>query len=215
MQLYEKYRPETFEAVVGQDKAVKKIQGLTSGPWGGQAFFISGASGTGKTTLAWLIARMGADDFYIQEYRSGRDISARVLDDIERTMHLYSLCGGKTGRAFIINEAHGMRADIIERFLGLLEPIPSHVVFIFTTTKEAQAKLFDGQLDSAPLLSRCHEIALTNQGLCKSFAQHVKAIAEREGLDGKPLSAYEQLARDCHNNCRAMIQAVQEHRMEG
>ena len=52
MNLYEKYRPQTFEEVLGQDKAVAKIRRIIDRGWGGQAFWISGASGTGKTTLA-------------------------------------------------------------------------------------------------------------------------------------------------------------------
>ena len=52
MTLAEKYRPKTLQEVVGQDKACKVISGLPS--VGGRAFYITGKSGTGKTTLAGL-----------------------------------------------------------------------------------------------------------------------------------------------------------------
>ena len=54
--LFEKYRPKTFDEVLGQDKAIHKIELLLARGWGGRAWWISGASGAGKTTLARIIA---------------------------------------------------------------------------------------------------------------------------------------------------------------
>lgn len=57
MQLTEKYRPQSFDAVIGQDKAVRVLSRFAdNGGFGGHAFYITGKSGTGKTTLARLIA---------------------------------------------------------------------------------------------------------------------------------------------------------------
>jgi DNA polymerase III gamma/tau subunit len=213
MNLYEKYRPQTFEQVVGQDKAVRQIQRvLDKEGWGGQAFFISGPSGTGKSTLARIIAGLGADEFTTEHFDSADDLTMDALNKIEDVIAMYGW-GQKNGRAIIVEEAHGLRAQTIRRLLGLLERIPKHVVWIFTTTKDGFDKLFDDQMDASPLVSRCHEIALTSQGLCKAFAKHVQTIAQAEGLDGKPISAYEQLARDCRNNCRRMLQAIADGKM--
>lgn len=214
MNLYEKYRPQTFEQVIGQDRAIKQIQRiLDKEGWGGQAFWLSGASGTGKTTLGRIIGAIGADpELGVREFDSGDCLDAASLDDIDRTMCMYTW-GGHSGRAYIVNEAHAVRGLVLRRLLGMLERIPKNVVWIFTTTNEGQGQLFDKQIDASPLLSRCHEIALTNQGLCKAFAAHVQRIAQAEGLDGKPLSAYESLAKDTHNNCRRMLMAVGDGRM--
>ena len=206
MNLYEKYRPQTFDDVLGQQKAVNTIQRLLKRGWGGQAFWISGASGTGKTTIARIIARMGADDFTTEEYECGSNFDDATLLSIERGMYMRGWMG--KGRAFIINEAHGLTNAQVRHLLGMLERIPSHCVFVFTTTTEGQLGKFDKGLDAAPFLSRCHEIYLTNQGLNKLFAEHCQRIAQAEGLDGKPLKAYEQLARDCHNNARMMLQEI-------
>ena len=207
MNLYEKYRPQSFADVLGQAKAVQTIQKhLDKWGWGGNAYWLSGPSGAGKTTLARIIAAQGADKFCIEEFDSADALDFEALDRIDREQNMYGW--GKGGRAYIVNEAHGLRALTVRRLLGLLERIPKHVVWTFTTTKEGECKLFEDQQDASPLLSRCVEIRLTNQGLNKVFAEHCQKIAQAENLDGKPLKAYEQLARDCKNNCRAMLQQI-------
>ena len=207
MKLFEKYRPHTFDGVLGQDKAIRQIENTIARGWGENAYWISGASGTGKTTLARIIAEIGADEMFVREYDSADQLTAGEFAEIERTMYLTSW--GKGGRAWIINEAHGLRAAAVRRLLGILERIPSHCCFIFTTTKEGQMDFFEGQIDASPLTSRCIEVSLTNQGLAKLFAEHVQTIARAEGMDGKPINAYLALAKQHHNNCRAMLQAVQ------
>ena len=205
--LYEKYRPSNFDDVLGQDKAIKKVKLLLERGWGARAWWLSGASGTGKTTIARIIAAQGADDFYITEYDSADAMSVSEIDRIERDMRF--LAPGKGGRAFIINEAHGLRKAIIRRLLGLLERIPKHVCIIFTTTKLGESSLFDEQIDANPLLSRCAKIELTNQGLAKAFAEHCRQIATKENLNGKPIQSYVKLAQNCKNNCRQMLMAIE------
>jgi len=205
--LFEKYRPKKFDDVLGQDKAVKKVKLLLSRGWGGRSWWIAGASGTGKTTIARIIAQQGADDFYITEYDSADAMTVSEVDRLEANMCY--LAPGKGGRAYIINEAHGLRKPIIRRLLGLLERIPPHVCIVFTTTKTGQSSLFEDQIDAHPLLSRCAKIELTNQGLAKAFAEHCRKIATRENLNGKSLQSYIKLAQNCKNNCREMLMAVE------
>ncbi len=211
MNLYEKHRPSTLSEVVGQDKACKTIDRMIQNGVGGRAFWISGISGSGKTTLARIIADSIADDLYVNEFDCADQLSVLALDKIESEMQYRAF--GKGGKAFIINEAHGLRKQAIRRLLGLLERIPDYVCIIFTTTKQGESKLFDDQIDANPLLSRCAKLELTNQGLAKVFAKHCRQIATKENLNGKASQAYIKLAQNCKNNCRQMLMAIESGEM--
>ena len=106
-----------------------------------------------------------------------------------------------------------MKKPIVRRFLGLLERVPRHVSFMFTTTKTGDEDLFDYPMDPQPLLSRCARIELTTQGLSRVFAQHCRRIAEAEGLGNGPVEACLELAERCRGNCRQMLMAVEAGEM--
>lgn len=206
--LFEKYRPTTLDGIIGQEKAVKTIKRfIQNSAIGGHAFWISGASGTGKTTLARIIADSIADDWFITEYDCADQLTVSEVDKIEQDMNHYAM--GKGGRCWIVNESHGLRKTTIRRLLGLLERLPSHVAVVFTTTRDGETGLFDDQIDASPLLSRCVRVQLTNQGLARVFAEHCRAIATRENLNGKALQSYIKLAQRCKNNCRMMLQEIE------
>lgn len=212
MQLHETYRPSTWAEVIGQPKAIAQIEAVRRRGLAGRAYWISGASGTGKSTIALLLANEIAEDWSIEELDASTLTPARVIE-IERQSAMRAI-GSKPGRAYLVNEAHGLSKAAIRQLLVALERVPGHVVWIFTTTSDAQDKLFEDCLDAHPLLSRCVVIALTRQGLAKPFAERAREIAQREQLDGKPIEQYVALMQKHKNNLRAALQEIEAGGMQ-
>lgn len=205
--LFEQYRPTAWPDVIGQRGVERQVKTLARRGLAGRAYWISGQSGTGKTTIARILAAevAGVDDV---EKVDASDLTPRYLKDMERRMRYFGW-GGKGGRAYLVNEAHGLRRDTIRQLLVLLERLPKHVVVIFTTTSDGQEGLFADNEDAHPLLSRCVCLRLARRNLAKGFALRAKEIAQAEGLDGKDESAYVALVRHHRNNFRAVLQDVE------
>lgn len=211
MQLFETYRPRHLSEVLGQSKAVATIERLhKANALLGRAYLITGASGTGKTTLAWIMARLVADETHTIEFDACDCTRARIAD-IENDW-VYRGMGDKAGRVYIVNELHTMSGEAVGKWLTALERMPAHVAVIFTTTTE-NLEEFGDRRDAAPFTSRCLPIRLTKQGLAKVFSERAREIALAEGLDGKPISAYEKLAETCKNNMRAMLSRIEAGEM--
>ncbi len=204
MQLYEKYRPKTLDDFIGQPKIKKQLQAMMSrDSWDRDALWLQGPSGTGKTSLAWIVANTVANEFDIDEL-DGDKCNVEAVRELERSLNLTSLFGD--WKVVIVNEAHAMSHKAVQAWLTLLERLPTNRLVIFTTTESIQADLFGNF--SSPFTSRCKVFTFTNQGLAQDMATRAKTIAQSEGLDGQPDSKYLRLVQDCKSNMRLVLQRI-------
>ncbi len=140
MSLHTKYRPATFDEVLGQDATVRSLKRVVKDARS-HSFLFTGPSGTGKTTLARILAAEFAgvtrSAVNLEEIdgasKSGAD-DAREL--VQRT--LYRAIGGSPTKFVIIDEAHRLSAAAWTVLLKPVEEPPAHVYYAFCTTDVAK-----------------------------------------------------------------------------
>lgn len=146
MALYRKYRPGTFAEVRGQEHVVSVLEAAVKKGEPAHAYLFAGSRGTGKTSMARLLARAletDEQDIYEMDAASNRGIEEiRELREGVATLPFNSRY-----KFYIIDEAHALTRDAWGALLKTLEEPPSHVIFVLATT----------ELDRVPetILSRC------------------------------------------------------------
>ena len=141
MSLDIKYRPKTFDEILGQEKEIESFKKNLDNSEGSHSYIFVGPSGTGKTTMARVASyHLGAEGFGLIELNSAdeRGIdSAREI--IEKTKYIPAT--GKV-KCFVMNEVHGWTTDAKRALLPILENPPEHIYFFLTTTNTQ--KFFQG-----------------------------------------------------------------------
>lgn len=169
--LYRKYRPQSFDDVVGQDDVVSILKKSIKDNQIGHAYLFSGGRGTGKTTIARIFAvaigTMPADLYEIDAASNRGVDEIRELREAVRTAPFQS-----PYKVYIIDEAHMLTKEAFNALLKTLEEPPPHAVFILATTD--RDKLPD------TVVSRCQAFRFHQPSIevLKAFAIDV---AKKEG----------------------------------
>jgi len=226
MNLADEYRPRVWGDLVGQNHIRAVVDRLRARRGlHGRAFVICGKSrkpkpgakateggaksGTGKTTVAMLIAYEVANGQYIRELGAGDLTAAKLLDE-ERDMRYVPIKGD--GHVRIVNEFHRLTPGATAQLLDILERLSPIVTWIFTSTVDTDCWARES-CDKAAFFSRCLPLRLTTQGLAIPFAKRLREIATTEGLNGRPESAYVSLVNRCRGNFREALQAIEAGEM--
>lgn len=175
--LYRKYRPVKFAEVIGQENVVQVLSGALKLGNIAHAYLFAGSRGTGKTSVARILAReLGTqpEDLYEIDGASNRGIDEiRALREAVSTLPFRS-----PRKVYIIDEVHMLTKEAFNALLKTLEEPPSHVVFILATT----------ELERVPetIISRCQTFTFQRPGqnalenLLQKVAKQEKFKLEKE-----------------------------------
>ncbi len=207
-----KYRPRTFDEVIGQDGAARTLKNAISTGRIGHAYLFAGPRGVGKTSMARILStalncEKGPTETPCGTCRScadihaGRDIdvleidgaSNRGIDEIRAIRENATYSPSKSRfRIFIIDEVHMLTVQAFNALLKILEEPPAHVKFIFATTKPQNVP--------DTIRSRCQRYDFRPVPLAR-IKERLAAIAAAEGAEADK-AALEAVARRSQGGMR-------------
>jgi DNA polymerase III subunit gamma/tau len=215
--LARKYRPQSFEELIGQDAMVQTLGNAIKRERLAHAFLLTGVRGVGKTSTARLIAKalncIGPDGKGgptiapcgvcepCRAIAEGRHIdvvemdaaSHTGVDDVREIIEAvrYAAVSARY-KVYIIDEVHMLSKNAFNALLKTLEEPPAHVKFLFATTEVNKVPV--------TVLSRCQRFDLRRIS-AEQLSSHFAAVAEKEGVEVEP-EALALIARAAEGSAR-------------
>src|SRR4051812_8888806 len=200
--LARKYRPATFDDLIGQDAMVRTVSNAFETGRIPQAWILTGVRGVGKTTTARILARalnyeradgsvsgptihMPVPGLHDQAIMESRHVdvtemdaaSHNGVDDVRQINDAvrYAPVSARY-KVYILDEVHMLSTAAFNALLKTLEEPPPHVKFVFATTEIRKVPI--------TILSRCQRFDLRRVDAAL-LVRHLDAICSREGIDAE------------------------------
>lgn len=218
--LYRRWRPQTFDDVVGQSHILQTLRNaLTTGRIA-HAYLFAGPRGTGKTTIARILAKAVNCTAAPERRPCGECAACRSLGE-GRSMDLIEIdAASHTGvdnvrdliekvqfspsetqyKVYIIDEVHMLSTPAFNALLKTLEEPPPHALFFLATTESHKIP--------ATILSRCQRFNFTRHSLSDTV-DHLAHICVTEGFQVEP-GALELIARTAQGGMRDAISLLDQ-----
>ncbi len=218
--LYRKYRPQTFEDVVGQEPVVRTLRNAITSGQIRQAYLFAGPRGTGKTSMARILAKglncahgptaepdgtchacvaiAAGTSLDVIEMDAA---SQRGIDDIReiRDRVVLQPVEGRY-KVYILDEAHQLTDAAWNALLKLIEEPPPHLVFVFCTTDVSKVL--------PTVRSRCQTFVFQRPRL-QELLKVLRMIADAEGIDA-PDQALALIARGARGAYRDAVSTLDQ-----
>jgi len=193
-----KYRPATFDMVVGQDSITSTLKNAISNNHLAQAYLFCGPRGVGKTTCARIFAKTINCSHLKENFEACDECESCMSYKSQRSFNIHELDGASNNSVddirnltdqvrippqigkysvYIIDEVHMLSTSAFNAFLKTLEEPPAHAIFILATTEKHKI--------IPTILSRC-QIFDFNRINVDDIVKRLAWVAASEGVDAEP-----------------------------